>query len=187
MEKENEILEDLPSKPKNKISFDKFKWPIIAIAALIIIVAVFKEYTTPEVIITPTPSPSEEVWKTKSEKNVRAFIDNWINSFSAEVTSETYALKAEDLLTNVARAKLAAYKDEKGNPITKVSLALNKFVGISLRPQSYEIISTTKIDEENVEVRANIIIGSSTKVLLFNTTSVGGMWLIDSVIDKGTQ
>ena len=180
--------EDKPVATNKKIYIYIFIGLLLVLILILGMYYIFKVLPSKKIQPTPTPSSTEQVWKVKSEKNVMEFIDLWSKSLSP-AGSEQYAFKAKDLLTNVAQAKLETYKDEKDKPITKVSEQLNKFIGLKEMPKSFDIFSTTKIDEKNVEVRVNISFNNTqnqARDLVFNNISEGGIWLIDSIVDKGT-
>ena len=167
----------------------------IGIGILLIIVLVigiyyiFKILPSKKTPASPSPSITEELWRIKSEKNVNDFMDLWSKSLTS-TNGEQYALKARDLLTNVAQAKLATYRNKDGQPIEKVSAELSKFIGQDTPPKSIKIYSTNKIDEGNVEVRLYLYYDEEpgkVRVLNINNISEGGIWLIDSIIDKGIQ
>lgn len=188
---DKEILED-DEKPTNKGSktYVYIGLGILLIIVLVIgIYCIFKILPSKKTVPSPSPTVTEEAWRVKSEKNVNDFMDLWSKSLTSS-NGEQYALKARDLLTNVAQAKLATYKDKDDQPIEKVSDELSKFIGLDAPPKSIKIYSTNKIDEKNVENRIYLFYDSATsqaRVLVFNNISEGGIWLIDSVADKGTE
>lgn len=188
---DEDILEDVDRKPKKESK--PYTYIAIGIIFLLILAAgyyyIYKILPSRKVVPTPSPSSTEQIWKTKSEKNVTDFIDLWSKAISSTNYLQ-YALKARDLLSNVAQARLETYKDKDGKPITIVSEQLSKFIGLDKRPESIEIYSSTKIDEKNVEVRVYLFMESNSsqaRVLVFNNINEGGIWLIDSIADKGTQ
>lgn len=188
---DEDILEDVDRKPKKESK--PYTYIAIGIIFLLILAAgyyyIYKILPSRKVVPTPSPSSTEQIWKTKSEKNVTDFIDLWSKAISSTNYLQ-YALKARDLLSNVAQARLETYKDKDGKPITIVSEQLSKFIGLDKRPESIEIYSSTKIDEKNVEVRVYLFMESNSsqaRVLVFNNINEGGIWLIDTITDKGIQ
>ena len=188
---DQEILEDeeKPADKGNK-TYIYIGLGILLIIALVIgIYYIFKILPSRKIEPSPSPTITEEIWKVKSQKNVNDFMSFWSKSLTS-TNGEQYALKAKDLLSNVAQAKLETYKDSDGKAITKVSEQLSKFIGVDTPPKSIDIFFTNKIDEKNVENRAYLFYDSTSsqaRVLVFNNISEGGIWLIDSVANKGKQ
>lgn len=132
-------------------------------------------------VIVPTPSSevTEAVWKTKSEKTVKDFINYWVNSASYP----DQAGKAKDLLSIAAQAKLETLKDKDGNNYSELMDKLTAFMLFQIIPKDFQLMSTKKIDEKTVEVTYKI--DTSTRIFVLNIE--GNSWLIDQVKEQSAS
>jgi len=158
------------------------RWLIVIIILGLLFGSAYWYYYRYIVKPAPAPSPSPEateaVWKTKSEKTTNDFLNYWFNS--AKI-GENEAQKARDLLTIAAQAKLETIKDPSGENYSSLSDKLIAFIGLESIPQSYQIITTKKIDERTVEVSVKFMYDKEPSTRIFTVVLEGNIWLIDSV------
>lgn len=131
--------------------------------------------------ITPSPSPSatEAVWKTKSEKTVNDFMDYFLKTRDTNGTEQ--AEKARDLLTITAQAKLETIKDKTGQSPSDLIAKLNALMLEESLPENFQIIYSKQIDEKTVEVSLKLSYNNRSDVRLFTIVFEGSAWLIDSI------
>lgn len=129
-------------------------------------------------VIAPTPSSevTEAIWKTKSEKTVKDFINYWVNSASLS----DQAGKARDLLSIGAQAKLETFKDKDGKNYSDLKDKLTAFVLVGSIPKNFQLMTTKKIDEKTVEVTYKM----DAYVRIFVVNFEGNSWLIDQVKEQ---
>ncbi|KKQ74626.1 MAG: hypothetical protein US94_C0001G0027 [Berkelbacteria bacterium GW2011_GWB1_38_5] len=161
------------------------KWFVIAVIIALTIGGSFWYYKTyivngSAVTSSPDINITEAEWKTKSEKVVTSFLDFWSNSSSTE-EGKIQGSKAKDLLTISAQAKLATYKDEKGEFYSNILLQLNQFLSVKEKPVDFQISSSKQIDESTVESKIVLNYPNNPTNRIVKTILENNIWLIDAV------
>lgn len=179
---EKDILEEKPEHSKNEGPNKVIYYSIGTFLLLVLIIVTWWVFSrinsTPTVA--PSVSPTEQVWRTRSQANVSKFIDFYQKSQTATNPAE-YADKAIELLTNEAKTKLPTYKDSRGRIMTDVPDQLFRFVNIDPGYLASNLQSSEQIDADKVAVQAVFDYNGETKTYEFNLLSEGGIWLIDEV------
>lgn len=126
-----------------------------------------------------TPSATEAVWKTNSEKTVNDFMGYFLKTRDTNGTEQ--AKKARDLLTITAQAKLETIKDKTGQSPSDLIAKLNALMLEESLPENFQIIYSKQIDEKTVEVSLKLSYNNRSDVRLFTIVWEGSAWLIDSI------
>jgi hypothetical protein len=132
-----------------------------------------------------SPSATEAVWKTKSEKTVNDFMGYFLKT--RDTNGAEQAKKARDLLSITAQAKLETVKDKTGQSPGDLNAKLDALMLEQGLPIGYQIISTKKIDEQTVEISIKLSYNNKSDVRIFSVVWEGSAWLIDSIKENTGQ
>ena len=178
-----EILEN----DKNEISpsIGLLRWIIIAVVVIIIFGGSFWYYQSfikPKPEITPEPTFTEAIWKTKSEKTVNDFLTDWSSAIKNKNIDE--AKKARDLLTNAAQAQIQILKNPSGQAMTDLDQQLTAFLLLDKHYDQFQLVSSTKIDENIVDVLVKFNYNETQPIgRILTIQNEEGFWLINKVTE----
>ena len=178
-----EILEN----DKNEISPSSglLRWIIIAVVVIIIFGGSFWYYQSfikPKPEITPEPTFTEAIWKTKSEKTVNDFLTDWSSAIKNKNIDE--AKKARDLLTNAAQAQIQILKNPSGQAMTDLDQQLTAFLLLDKHYDQFQLVSSTKIDENIVDVLVKFNYNETQPIgRILTIQNEEGFWLINKVTE----
>ena len=178
-----EILEN----DKNEISPSSglLRWIIIAVVVIIIFGGSFWYYQSfikPKPEITPEPTFTEAIWKTKSEKTVNDFLTDWSSAIKNKNIDE--AKKARDLLTNAAQAQIQILKNPSGQAMTDLDQQLTAFLLLDKHYDQFQLVSSTKIDENIVDVLVKFNYNETQPIgRILTIQNEEGFWLINKVAE----
>ena len=132
-------------------------------------------------VVAPTPSPevTEATWKANSEKTVNDFMKYFLKV--GEADGQAQALKARDLLSASAQAKLETTTDKSGKLPTNLSDKLILFAGVTSLPSNYQILNTRKNDDGTVDVSTELLYDQEQAHRIFKCILDNNVWLIQEV------
>lgn len=177
----------LSDDPNESTGGSLLRWLMVIIVMALILGLGYWYYSrfiaSPVASPTPSAEVTEATWKTNSEKTVGNFMGYFLKTGASD--GQAQALKARDLLSTTAQAKLETTADKSGKVPPNMVDKLMLFVGVAALPSNYQILNTKKNDDGTVDVSAELIYNQEQAQRIFKCILDNNVWLIQEVRNPG--